>query len=177
MEDLDVRPTYTFMLDMKMKLKDFKEKMESHGLKANNIQACKYPDSAIHYVTKEDRVPYNCGVDRGKLNWLCKLKVIAEHMEYIDNIHPSVVSIPHIYQSVFRNYHGQYWDKINRGLLFDITDEPTEVTKYYRLKGFMEMDWLRVYMFGAPGVGKSLSTFYLSKFNVFCEYDKCQICF
>ena len=94
-------------------------------------------------------------------------------MEYIDNIHPSVVSIPHIYQSVFRNYHGQYWDKINRGLLFDITDEPTEITKYYRLKGFMEMDWLRVYMFGAPGVEKSLSTFYLSKFNVFCEYDKC----
>ena len=155
-------------LEKKMKLNNFKEKMQSHSLRINDIQACKYPDSAIRYVTKEDRVPYNCGVDRGKLNWLCRLKVIAEQMEYIDNTHPAVVSIPHIYRSVFRNYHSQYWDEINRGVLFDLTDEPTDVAKYYCLKGFFEMDWLGVYVFGAPGVGKSLSTFYLSKFEVFC---------
>ena len=38
------------------------------------------------------------------------------------------------------------------------------------------MDWIGVYVCGAPGVGKSLSTFYLSKFEVFCEYEECQIC-
>ena len=48
--------------------------MTSHGLRVNDIQTCKYPDAAIRYVTKEDRVPYNCGVDWSKLNWLCKLK-------------------------------------------------------------------------------------------------------
>ena len=62
----------------------------------------------------------------------------------------------------------QYWDEINRGLLFVITDEPTEIAKYYCIKGFMEMDWLGIYVFGASGAGKSLSTFYLSKFHVLC---------
>ena len=50
-------------VEVKMKLKDFKEKMTNHGLRVNDIQACKHSDSAIKYVTKEDRVPFNCGVD------------------------------------------------------------------------------------------------------------------
>ena len=140
--------------------------MTNHGLRVNDIQACKHPDSAIKYVTKEDRVPYNCGIDWSKLNWLCKLKVIAEEMEDIDNTHPAVVSIPHIYRSTFRNYHAQFWDEVNRGLMFQMTDEPVNIDKYYRIKGFFSMDWL-VYVFGAPGVGKSLTTLYLSKFDVF----------
>ena len=99
-------------LDMKMKLTEFKEKMTNHGLRVNDIQTCKNVNAAIPYVTKEDRVPFNCGVDWSKLNWLCKLKVIAEQEEYIDNTHPAVVSIPHVYRSVFRNYHSQFWDEI-----------------------------------------------------------------
>ena len=67
-------------LDLKMKLTDFKEKMQNHGLRVNDIQSCKHPDSAIRYVTKEDRIPFNCGVDWSKINWLCKLKVIAEQI-------------------------------------------------------------------------------------------------
>ena len=154
-------------LDLKMKLTEFKEKMTSHGLRVDDIQTCKNVPAAIRYVTKEDRIPFNCGVDWSKLNWLCKLKVIAEQMEFIDNTHPAVVSIPHVYRCTFRNYHSQFWDEINRGLLFDLTDEPTDIDKYYRIKGFFEMDWLGVYVFGAPGVGKSLTTLYLSKFDVF----------
>ena len=123
-------------LELKMKLTELKKKMTNHGLRVNDIQTCKYPDSAIKYVTKEDRIPFNCGVDWGKLNWLCKLKVIAEQQEYIDNTHPAVVSIPHIYRSVFRNYHSQFWDEVDKGLLFDLTDEPVNIDKYYRIKGF-----------------------------------------
>ena len=82
-------------LEIKKKIKAFKEKMQSHGLRVKDIQARKHPDSAIKYVTKEDRVPFNCRVDWSKLNWLCKLKVIAEEMEFIDNTHPAVVSIPY----------------------------------------------------------------------------------
>ena len=154
-------------LDLKMKLTEFKEKMTAHGLRVDDIQTCKNVPAAIRYVTKEDRIPFNCGVDWSKLNWLCKLKVIAEQMEFIDNTHPAVVSIPHVYRSTFRNYHSQFWDEINRGLLFDVTDEPVDIDKYYRIKGFFEMDWLGVYVYGAPGVGKSLTTLYLSKFDVF----------
>ena len=123
-------------LDLKMKLNELKEKMTSHGLRVNDIQTCKYPDAAIRYVTKEDRVPYNCGVDWSKLNWLCKLKVIAEQEEYIDYTHPAVVSIPHLNRSVFRSYHAQFWDEVNKGLLFDMTDEPVNIEKYYRIKDF-----------------------------------------
>ena len=65
-------------------------------------------------------------------------------MEYVDQTHPSVVPIPYIYRSFFRNYHAQFWDEINRGLLFDLTNEPTHIAKYYRIKGFMEMDWLGI---------------------------------
>ena len=127
-------------LELKMKVKYFKEKMVFHGLRVNDIQPCKHPDSAIKYITKEDRIPYNCGVDWSKFNWLCKHKVIAEEMEYVDNTHPAVVSIPHIYRSTFRNYHSQFWNEMNRGLLFDITDEPVNIDKYYRIKGFFSVD-------------------------------------
>ena len=80
-------------------------------------------------------------------------------MGFNDNTHPAVVSIPHIYRSTFRNYHAQFWDEVNRGLLFDLTDEPVNIDKYYRINGFFSMDWLGVYVYGAPCVGKSLSPY------------------
>ena len=48
-------------VEVKIKLKDFKERMQNHGLCVNDIQSCKYTDSALRYGTKKALVPFNCG--------------------------------------------------------------------------------------------------------------------
>ena len=119
-----------------MKLKDFKEKMTNHGLRVNDIQACKNPVSAIKYVTKEDRVPFICGVDWSKLKWLCKIKVIAEQFKFLDQAHPAAMSIPNIYRSVFSRYHSQFWDEMNHVKVYHITEEPLHIKNCYKIRGF-----------------------------------------
>lgn len=148
-------------------------------LKIDDIEVCRNVDRTISYVTKEDTHPYYYGVDFDKFNWSYKLYFMCEMFERVDYNHRMYRLMPCNYQKKFLAMHQQYWSEINVGTIVEQYDHHNETLWYEEFKEIFDnrrnKDGKKcVYLYGESGSGKTTSTMFLARFEVFQINTECE---
>ncbi len=148
-------------------LKDLRKKLKDAKCAVNDLQTVRNKHNAIRYVSKEDRVIYNKGVDFSLLNWCFKFKFLAEHSEYIDYQHPLYSQMPVCYLRKFTEYHSAYWTDMNAGMDLECICPVLTPQNVNRFAAICSLTEKGVFAYGSTGLGKTVSTLMYTKFKCF----------
>jgi hypothetical protein len=162
----------------KFKLPQLRELLTSMRIQVNDLQAVKNELNAIRYVSKEDRVIFDQGIDFAKLNWTYKIKAMAEKYETIQYQHPLFQLMPVCYNKRFIQYHTDYWKDINTGKCYEDNPTPTRNwVNFLRIFYTRDLGKKGIYIHGETGLQKSLAAMELSHYQAFmCNMNSTRFC-